>query len=195
MSIVPCEWVKNSHAKWIPSDKIQIWNCGIDYNKYADCKLDIAYDFLLYYKRRSSNDLKTAIDFLESKQLRFKLLEYSQYNDDQFRDTIAKSKFGFIVDGTETQGIAIQEMMSCNLPLLVWDMPEWHDRGPDHICKATSVPYFDETCGEVFYDSTQMEEAYTRLIHGTYSPREYILTNCNYLTQAKKLLDILGYEL
>jgi len=194
-SIVPCEWVKNAHAKWIPENKIEIWNSGIDFNKYNNQKSSIEYDFLVYYKRRDIVDLNLVLDFLNKKNLKYKLLEYNHYNDTDFRDTISKSKYGFIIDGTETQGIAIQEMMSCNLPLLVWDIKEWHDRGPAHICPATSVPYFDETCGEVFYDIKDIEVAFEKLVKGSYQPREYILKNCNYITQTKKILQILGYAL
>lgn len=194
-SIVPCEWVKNAHANWIPADKIEIWNCGIDFNKYSEIKKPIEYDFLVYYKRRGVADLNSVLTFLNENNLNYRLLEYNHYNDNEFRDTISKSKYGLIIDGTETQGIAIQEMMSCNLPLLVWDIKEWHDRGPAHVCSATSIPYFDKTCGEVFYDVADIEQTYKKLIQGSYQPREYILKNCNYITQAKKILEILGYAL
>lgn len=190
-SIVPCDWVKNAHAKWIPVEKIEIWNCGIDFNKYNQEKKQVEYDFLVYYKRRPLEDLNAVLEFLNKNNLKYKVLEYNHYDDDQFRDTISKAKYGFVIDGTETQGIAIQEMMSCDLPLLVWDIKEWHDRGPGHVCPATSIPYFDKTCGGVFYNIEDIDTAYTDFIKGSYNPRNYILHNCNYIIQTQKLINIL----
>ena len=190
-SIVPCEWVRAAHAKWIPEHKVTVWNSGIDYTKWNDEKNNIEYDFLVYYKRRPKEHLDSVIQFLKSKNLKYIILEYNHYTQPQFADIISKSRWGLVIDGTETQGIAIQEMMSCNLPLLVWDIKEWHDRGPANICPATSVPYFNETCGEIFYNIEDIELAYEKLIRSMYSPRTYILEHCNYLTQSKKLLDIL----
>jgi hypothetical protein len=190
-SIVPCEWVRAAHTKWIPENKVTVWNSGIDYKKWNNKKNNIEYDFLVYYKRRPKEHLDVIIEFLKSKNLKYIILEYNHYTQPQFADVISKSKWGLVIDGTETQGIAIQEMMSCDLPLLVWDVAEWHDRGPANICPATSIPYFDKTCGEIFYDIENIELAYEKLIASTYSPRNYILEHCNYLTQAKKLLDIL----
>lgn len=190
--IVPSNWLKTAYSKWIPENKIITWNVGIDFNKYNNFKNSIEYDFLIYYKRRPESDLEFIINFLQKKQLKYKVIKYGYYNDDEFRDIISKSKYGFVINGTETQGIAIQEMMSCDLPLIVWDVAEWLDRGPAHICAATSVPYFDGTCGETFYKSEDIDVVYEKFINNNYSPRNYILDKCNYIIQSKKLYQILN---
>lgn len=194
-SIVPSKWVKDVHSRSIPADKIAIWNSGVDCKKWNEKKSDIEYDFLVYYKRRSKQDLDKVLDFLNSKNLRYIILEYNKYNQIQFADIISKSKWGMVVDGTETQGIAIAEMLSCNLPLLVWDVKQWNEGGPENVCIATSVPYFNSSCGEIFYEIENIEESYSKFISNVYSPREYALENLNYITQTKKLLEILEYAL
>jgi hypothetical protein len=189
-SIVPSPWVKELHNKWLPDDKVTVWNAGIDYNRWCENKKPIEYEVMIYFKNRDRADLQSAISFLESKKIKYIIIEYGTFNQDQFFDTISKSKYGFLIDGTETQGIAIAEMMSCNLPLLVWDVKK-----TQALFSPTSVPYFDETCGEIFYNKDDMSIAYEKLIRGSYQPREYILKNCNYISQAKKILKILGYAL
>lgn len=187
-TIVPSPWVKSIHSKWLPQDKITVWNAGIDYNRWSEKKADIEFDFLIYFKSRSQEDLEFAKDFLSKRGLRHIVMEYGKFNHDTFYEAISKSKYGLLIDNSETQGIAIAEMMSCNLPLLVWDIqPNGSDFPP------TSVPYFNETCGEIFYDRESIEASYEKLVSSEYSPREYILENCNYITQAKKILEILGY--
>jgi hypothetical protein len=189
-SIVPSPWVKELHNKWLPYEKVTVWNAGINYNRWCENKQNIEYEVMVYYKNRSKEELNTVTSFLESKNIKYIIVEYGTFNQDQFFDTISKSKTGILLDGTETQGIAIAEMMSCNLPLLVWDVKKTTDLFP-----PTSIPYFDETCGEVIYDGSELESTYDKFSKGTYQPREYILKNCNYITQAKKILELLGYEL
>lgn len=189
-SIVPSAWVKTIHTQWLPDEKITVWQAGIDYNRWCEKKQPIEYEVMVYYKNRPKADLEAAVRFLQSKNIKYIIIEYGTFNQVQFFDTISKSKYGFLIDGTETQGIAIAEMMSCNLPLLVWDVKK-----TDVFHPPTSIPYFDETCGEVFYNLEDMGLAYEKLTKGSYQPREYILKNCNYLTQAKKILEILGYAL
>ena len=190
-SIVPSAWVKYLHNKWLPDDKVVVWAAGIDYKIWNEKKSDIKQDFIIYYKNRPKEDLDKVKSFLESKKASYKLIEYGKFNHIEFFEEISKSKYGFLIDGSETQGIAIAEMMSCNLPLLVWDIK----KDPQKLFSPTSVPYFDETCGEVFYDFENIENAFNKFIKTSYSPREYILKNCNYITQSKKILEIIGYAL
>lgn len=188
--IVSSDWVKNLYSKWIPKEKIVVWNVGIDYETYVPKNYEIEFDFLVYHKRRSNKDLNSVIEFLKDHNLTYKVVSYGSYSDSDFVETIAKCKYGLVINNSETQGIAIQEMMSCNLPLLVWDIKLWKDRGENNEVYATCVPYFDSTCGEIFYDIKDLEETYHKFINAHYNPRNYVLENCNYITQANKLLNL-----
>ena len=43
-----------------------------------------------------------------------------RYDENEFLNYIKTCKYGIVLDAHESQGFAIQEMLSCNLPLLVW---------------------------------------------------------------------------
>lgn len=188
--IVSSDWVKNLYKKWIPEEKITVWNVGIDYNMYSPKNSDIYYDFLVYHKRRSIEDLNSVIGFLNDSKLTYKIISYGNYSESDFIDTISKCRYGLVINNSETQGIAIQEMMSCNLPLLVWDIKKWTDRGKNNEVDATSIPYFDSTCGYVVYSFEELKDCFHTFINSYYEPREYILKYCNYITQANKLLKL-----
>lgn len=190
--IVASQWVKDIYVKWLPENKVIVWNVGINYDVWNENKLNIEHDFLVYYKRRDRADLDKVISFLKSKNLTYTIIEYGKYSETDLLNAVSKCKYGLLINNTETQGIAVQEMMSCNLPLLVWDVKEWTDRGEDNKSAATSVPYFDNTCGEIFYNIEDIEVTYNKFTSTTYKPREYILKNCSYITQAQKLVDILN---
>jgi hypothetical protein len=149
-------------------------------------------DFLIYYKRRSESELKLITSFLSKNNYTYTILKYGNYKEDDFLNLINKSKYGLVIDGTESQGIAIQEMMSCNLPLLIWDVSYWDDRGYDFRVEATSVPYWSSVCGEKFNNLDNLENTFNMFINTNYSPREFILNNLSINICTERLIhDIL----
>lgn len=193
--IVPSKWVMDLYSKWIPVDKIKIWSVGIDTDLFSDkSNFNKKYDFLIYFKRRSINELNYIINLIQKQNKNFVVVEYGKYNQNNFIQLISESKMGIVIDNCESQGIAIQEMMSCNLPLLVWDVDIWLDRGHEYQCPSTSIPYWDEKCGEFFYDLKDFEFKLNLIENGDYSPRNFILKNFNIKEQSKKLIDMFGYE-
>ncbi len=186
--IVPSRWVKDLYKRWIPEDKIKIWAVGIDIDKFSDkSKFYKKYDFLIYLKRRDVSDLKHVINILNSLKKKYVVVEYGKYTEVDFIKCIEESKFGMVIGNCESQGIAIQEMMSCNLPLLVWDVKEWKDRGKENICKSTSIPYWDDSCGRVFYNLKEALDEIINIQNGIYDPRKFILENLKIENKAIEL--------
>jgi len=173
--LVPSQWVKNLYIRWIPESKIKIWPVGIDTNLFSDkSSFEKKYDFLIYFKRRGIDELNFVIEQMNIMNKKYIIIEYGKYKEFDFIDAIEKSKYGIVIDNCESQGIAIQEMMSCNLPLLVWDVKYWIDRGYENKCDATSIPYWDSSCGEFFYDKIEFDEKIKSLMIGYYNSTEYI---------------------
>ena len=85
----------------------------------------------------------------------------------------------------ESQGFAIEEALSCNVPLLVWSVTlrkkEYPYRNEYQNIKSnvTTIPYWDERCGEFFLEKEELEETFNKFINklNTYKPRDYILEN------------------
>ena len=191
--IAPSKWVSDFFInKWyLPSHVIGTWAVGID--EY-DNKRDIQYDCLLYTKRRSSEEVQAAKDFLKKKKLTYKTIEYGLYNEEEFLELANQSKFCFLVNGTESQGIAVQEIMSLGVPLFVWDISEWWDMGERWVVPASSVPYWDDRCGEKFYTEKSMSRTFTKfnkkLKAGEYDPKSYVKENLSHEVSVKNLLSL-----
>lgn len=190
--IVPSEWVFNLYKKWIPEDKIRIWSIGIDIEIFNDVCTLKEVDFLIYFKRRNRDDLNKIISFLNEIKKSYMVIEYGNYSESDFKDKISKSRYGIVVDNCESQGIAIMEMLACNLPLLVWDVNTWNDRGDSNKCVATSIPYWDHRCGEYFIDFNDFETKYNIFIKKSYNPRNYIIENHTIDKSIEKLLYIIN---
>jgi hypothetical protein len=188
--IVPSKWVKNLAIEKFGFDRVDIWPVGI---KHSNLNRNIKYDCLIYFKRRSQQELEEVKRFLESKNLTYNVISYGEYNESDLELLASQSRFCFLLNGTESQGIAVQEIMDLNIPLFVWDLEYWNDQGEEYKVSSSSVPYWSEVCGERFYTKSQMEQTFNRFYSNIdiYSPQKYVEENLSYKASVNKLLEIL----
>lgn len=84
----------------------------------------------------------------------------------------------------ETQGIALEQMLSANVPVMAWD-PGGDWQSLEYLLRGvrygpvTTVPYWDERCGEKFTSAVDFGDAFSRFWRGvetgSFAPREMIL--------------------
>ena len=188
--IAPSQWVKDLYVSKFgyPDEKISVWPVGIE---LPDVERSDEYDCLVYFKRRSSEELEKVVSFLESRELSYNILQYGSYTPEQVNELASKSKCCFLLNGTESQGIAVQEIMACNTPMFVWDVTEWTDQGDQWRVPATSVPFWSSDCGERVFDSNfdeTFDNFYSRI--NEYNPRKYVEDNLSYKASVKTLMEI-----
>ena len=188
--ITPCEWTSNLYSRWIEKSKIRVWPVGIDTNDFQPSPNIKTQDCLLYLKNRPLEEVEEAKRILKKLNQNYSVLEYGKYKEEDFVERISVSRYCFVLGNTESQGIAIQEMMSCDLPLFVWDKTEWDHRGEEFKCAASTVPYWDKTCG--IKADTNIEESFERFLDTIedYNPRSYIENNFGLEKRASEFLDI-----
>ena len=190
--IAPSEWVKNKFiTKFnLPEDKLAVWPVGIEeFNNIREPN----YDCLIYFKRRDQSELDAVKKFLVSNGLSYRMVEYGGYSEDGFKQLVNSAKFCFLINGTESQGIAVQEIMSMGVPIIAWDIKEWLDQGEAYRVPATSIPYWDERCGEVFFNIDDLEVTFSKFYAtlDQYDPKAFIKDNLSFECSVKTLLDIL----
>ena len=190
--IAPSEWVKNKFiTKFnLPEDKLAVWPVGIEeFNNIREPN----YDCLIYFKRRDQSELDAVKKFLVSNDLSYRMVEYGTYGEDGFKQLVNSAKFCFLINGTESQGIAVQEIMSMGVPIIAWDIKEWLDQGEAYRVPATSIPYWDERCGEVFFNIDELDVTFSKFYAtlDEYDPKAFIKDNLSFECSVKTLLDIL----
>jgi len=190
--IAPSEWVKNKFiTKFnLPKDKLAVWPVGIEeFNNIRE----VNYDCLIYFKRRDQSELDAVKKFLVSNGLSYRMVEYGTYGEDGFKQIVNGAKFCFLINGTESQGIAVQEIMSMGVPIIAWDIKEWLDQGEAYRVPATSIPYWDDRCGEVFFNIDDLEVTFSKFYAtlDKYDPKAFIKDNLSFECSVKTLLDIL----
>jgi len=190
--IAPSEWVKNKFiTKFnLPEDKLAVWPVGIE---EFDNIREPNYDCLIYFKRRDQSELDAVKKFLVSNRLSYRMVEYGTYGEDGFKQLVNSAKFCFLINGTESQGIAVQEIMSMGVPIIAWDIKEWLDQGEAYRVPATSIPYWDERCGEVFFNIDELDVTFSKFYAtlDQYDPKAFIKDNLSFECSVKTLLDIL----
>ena len=146
----------------------------------------------IYFKRRNPNELSELTNFCKKKNIIPIVFDYvRKYEEEDYLDCLKNAKFGIVLDAHESQGFAIEEALSCNVPLLVWNVKTMNQEylsGYREI-SCTSIPYWDERCGEIFYNSSELEEIFNKFASNlhVYEPRKYIEENLSVEKCGKKL--------
>ena len=151
----------------------------------------------IYFKRRNPQELQFLELFLKTKNITYRIFDYvKKYQEEDYLNYLQHSKFGIILDAHESQGFALEEALSCNVPLLVWNTKtmnqEYRSSYGDIPC--TTIPYWNEVCGEYFYSINELEEKYNTLISklDQYQPRQFILENLSVEKCSEKLVNLIN---
>jgi glycosyltransferase involved in cell wall biosynthesis len=203
--LVPCEWVRRMfEPHW--GDKVHVWPVGIDTDGWRPSP-DVAKDFdvLVYDKIRChlARDHAAVRDpilrDLEARGLRVAILRYGFYREEQYRNLLARSRSMVFLCEHETQGIALQQALSCEVPVFAWDLGGvWQDTNyyPDRVqfSPVTSVPYWDERCGMKFHDAADFnatfQDFWAGVTEGKISPRAYVTENLTLEAGARHYVDL-----
>jgi len=155
-------------------------------NKEIDC--------LIYFKKRSNLELNLLIKVLKNNNLTYKVLKYGHYKNTTLEKLAKKCSFGIILDKTESQGFAIQNLMSLNLPLLVWD---YNINMYENIkLVGTTVPFWDSNCGIKFKNIDELISVLPKFLENihNFSPANFIKENLTYEIFRQNLLNYLNDE-
>lgn len=162
--------------------KIKEFPFPVEIDKFKPLENNTREQIFIYFKRRKPEELKLIEQFLTEKNITYKLFNYvKKYKEEEYLKCLQSAKYGIIVDAHESQGFAIEEALSCNVPLLVWKVKymsqEEGSNFPNFPC--TNIAYWDKRCGEFFEEKENFEETYNKFINKieTYKPREYVLEN------------------
>jgi hypothetical protein len=198
--IQPCAWAASLYDGAC-GDKMMVWPVGIDIEACPDFsgqRKDI--DVLIYDKIRWDREtevprvLDPIVDRLRKSGKRVEILRYGNHYYRQYVDALRRSRALIFLCEHETQGIAYQEALACNVPVLAWDegvLVDPHQRtfaAADVI--VSSVPYVDQRCGERFLlkdFGNVFEKFWSRL--PSYAPRSYIASELSLQRSAEKYLE------
>ena len=154
-------------------------------------------EIIIYYKDRHPAELEFLIGELNKLSVKFSIFSYKhRYDENTYIDYLKRAKYCIWIGRHESQGFALEEALSCNVPILVWDvksMNQEYGQSYNDI-PATVIPYWDERCGEFFYKSDEFIATFNLFLSKleTYKPREFILESLTEEICEKKLIEIIS---
>lgn len=148
--LVPCDWVVKATEKYLPQANIVVFPYGIEIPK-SDL-LGKAEEIVVYIKNEKNRtklekEVQIVRDFARSNGLIIKFFEYGQYKKSHFLDSLKKAKFAVWFGQTESQGIALMEAWSYDVPTLVRRKDSWLDPD-DEVFRAEAAPYLNSRRGK-----------------------------------------------
>lgn len=166
------------------------WFAGIDVAQWPDTSANAKdIDFLIYDKIRWDHErldeefLEPIRQKLQVRGFRTETVRYRHYDHSAYRQLLQRARAMVFLCEHETQGLACQEALASNVPVLAWDNGYWLDplwkRVSKTMIPASSVPFFSPDCGERFADLTSFETALDRFLERlpNLRPRKFVCEN------------------
>jgi hypothetical protein len=206
--VVPSAWVETSYNETIDakgSGKIAIPTCVLPFTvplkelqpRPPELKDPRPNKFFLYIKHRHPSDEKVLTDFLQQRfsndfKTNCRIFRYGSYQHQDYIQYVRNCNFGVWLGRHESQGFALLDCLSANVPLFIWDAKSMHQEFSNNKftyekkkplqLAATTVPYFDDkSCGVTFYEEKEIqpkfEAFWTSLRNKQWKPREFIEKN------------------
>jgi len=198
--VQPSEWANNvwKYHENCKNIRIETLPFGVDVNKFNEIKhIDERNEVILYYKRRHPDELTNILNFLKLYNIQPKIFSYnSKYDENDYINSLHNAKYCIWLDAHESQGFALEEALSCNVPLLVWNIKSMNQEYQSSYSdiSATTIPYWNEKCGEYFYNLNELDEVFSKFILNlnNYRPREFILENISIEKCEKVFTDLVN---
>jgi glycosyltransferase involved in cell wall biosynthesis len=183
-----------------------LWPAGINTEQWtpaperAKKETDVLIYNKLYWETEKVNEelLQPIKNHLQSNGYTYTEIIYGKYSPQEYAEKLKGSKVMIFLSAHESQGLAYQECLSCEVPVIAWNPGFWLDpvrfKYNRPVVKASSVPYFDERCGMKFNNAAEFTsvfgEFFEKALSNKFKPREYILENLSIERSTERMLEI-----
>ena len=192
--LVPHQWVIEPVAKRLSKHcRLTVWHSGIDTNFWRNTRTRSKENNVMIYLKNLDDleNLKRTENYLRRRNIKFTTLRYGSYTQSQFKSTLEQVSAAIWIGGSESQGLAIMECWSMDIPTLVLSRRNWIDPDGSSFV-ASSAPYMTEAEGyfsklDLFLDS-DFDDFFFNL--SKFSPRQNVHKTFNLVDCASNLLAI-----
>jgi len=200
--IVPSEWTIDFYRA-VPEliRKARICPCGVDAETWKPSGTRKEQSAVIYWKsgdERFCEDVESIVRRcgLTPLRVRSRHGEHGIFTPEELRRLLDRSVVAVFLSTFETQGIALAEAWSMNVPTVVWDPrgdAEWRGR---HFTSGSSAPYLTPSTGVASRDAAGLEPAIRQALAslGSFRPREWVLTHMTDAICSRQLFDLIRDE-
>jgi glycosyltransferase involved in cell wall biosynthesis len=180
--IVPSEWTTGFYRDFPElAHKIRVCPCGVDSERWKPTGREKERLAVVYWKSGHERFCETVEAIvrrcgLEPLRVRSRPGEYNFFEPAEYRDALDRALVAVFLSEFETQGIALAESWSMDVPTLVWDprsQAEW--RGHTFI-SGSSAPYLSPATGVAWRTIDDLEPVLSRALRSLrdFQPRAWV---------------------
>lgn len=188
--LFPSQWTKDFYTSLVPELglKIQIWPAGVTVPQTISQKQKI----LVFKKHVPENVYNQVTELLKNKDLPYDIITYGTFTKSDYLKKLESASVLIYLQASESQGIALQEAWSYDVPTLVWKNTVWKTEKYSWTDEKISAPYMDDAAGKFFTLETFGKEL-EKVLDGTYvfTPKKYCLESLSDKASAQKYIEIL----
>lgn len=188
--LLPSKWTRDFYVSLVPEldSKIKIWPAGVTIPSEVSSKQNV----LVYKKDISDEIFDKIIKTLDGKKVKYNVIKYGEHNKRQYQDELRKTSLLIYLQTTESQGIALQEAWSFDIPTMVLRNHTWADGTYSWSDDKISAPYLNDYNG-LFFTLENFDQEFTKIMNNDYkfTPRQYCINNLSNSATTKIYIDII----
>jgi hypothetical protein len=190
--VVPSEWVKDLVIKDCVKleDRVLCWSAGVDSEYWKPgTKTGQRNKALIYWKTEPEEFCQEVVNVVRQQGIQPLLIKYGAYTIAEYKEKLDQSFVTIFISRSESQGIALAESWSMNVPSLVFDPGEFFFNGR-MVYNVSSSPYLTRSTGLTWKDREDLKRIIAdKTVFNDFSPREYVLKRFTDEYSAKQLIN------
>lgn len=183
--VVPSDWVARVYEEQIPElrGKLMPWAAGVDTKVWSPggMRNQGARRCLIYSKGADPSDVELCADDCRKLGWSVNLIQYGRYTPRSYLSKLRCSDVMVVLGGSESQGLALFEAWSVNVPTLVrrW-VPKVQAGIPNpdalgELGRTCSAPYLSRKTGSFWETREELGELLAASGHWAYEPRNWVM--------------------
>lgn len=193
-------WTRELYTRDLPTlnGRCAIWPAGVDETFWRPSVGNNRSDVLVYVKNDVPSDLvDLTVEELRRRGAGVRMLRYGTYDHFEFRDALDRSRFAIFFSRLESQGLALAEAWSMDVPTLVWEGGDFEFRSGTAraiVGKTSSAPYLTPECGVAFHTASGLRDLIDQFCSSgglhRFQPRRRVLAELTDVICARHLWDL-----
>jgi glycosyltransferase involved in cell wall biosynthesis len=169
------------------------WHGGIDSRNWQPSTETKDRDnVLIYWKTEPEEFCENVVELVRGLRTNPAVIRYGKYNVREYKEQLDKSRFAIFISRSESQGIALAEAWSMNVPTLVFDPGNLFFTGRT-IYNVSACPYLTNETGLAWKNLDELKRMITdKNLLKAFAPREYVLRQFTDEYSAKQLIRVLN---
>ena len=150
---------------------------------------------LVFRKNVPEEIYQKVIKILGDKKIPYDIIKYGTYARKYYLQKLLSASVLIYLQETESQGLALQEAWSYNVPTLVWQNKEWKYGKYSWHDEKIAAPYQTDSSGRFFKIGT-FNEQLDKILHkpSCLNPRKYCIQNLSDKVSTQKYLEIINIK-